>query len=342
MPRISIRGSPPQHRATSRPPRQPSSSFVTREDRWTPTRNCHRTARRPTALVAESAHLLDLTEQTGAHDRADSVVVLDFGSQYSQLITRRVREAGVYCELFHHDTPWAEIESLQPARRHPLRRPGQRLRSRRAATARLGAGERPAGARHLLRHAAAGAGARRSVEPAARREYGPARIVASTSSTSRPSSPICRDALDVWMSHGDHVATLPAGFATLAARATTRRCAAIANGDGSSRSSSTPKSRTRRSAEVVLRNFLDRRSAAARRPGRPASFIEQAIEQIRVQVGTGRVLLRPERRRRLVGRGGADSPGDRRAADAGLRQQRAAAASARRSWCGTSSPAPSA
>ena len=67
-----------------------------------------------TALVAESARLLDLTEQTGAHDRADSVVVLDFGSQYSQLITRRVREAQVYCEMLPFDAPAEQALALHP------------------------------------------------------------------------------------------------------------------------------------------------------------------------------------------------------------------------------------
>ncbi len=44
----------------------------------------------------------------------DLVAVLDFGSQYTQLITRRVREAGVYSELFHHDVTWDEIKHRNP------------------------------------------------------------------------------------------------------------------------------------------------------------------------------------------------------------------------------------
>ena len=45
----------------------------------------------------------------------DAVAILDFGSQYSQLIARRVREAHVYCELFHPDSSAEEVLALRPS-----------------------------------------------------------------------------------------------------------------------------------------------------------------------------------------------------------------------------------
>ncbi|HID85761.1 MAG TPA: hypothetical protein EYP55_00075 [Anaerolineae bacterium] len=46
--------------------------------------------------------------------KRQTIVILDFGSQYSQLIARRVRECHVYCELLPHDAPRARIEALSP------------------------------------------------------------------------------------------------------------------------------------------------------------------------------------------------------------------------------------
>lgn len=156
----------------------------------------------------------------------DYVAVLDFGSQYSQLIARRVREAHVYCELFPHD---AAPETIRAGNLQ-----GIILSGGPASVYDPGAPRLPAWLRdttvpilaicygmQLLSHELGGA-----VERAARREYGPATIHV------RHKHPLFEglpEAIDVWMSHADRVDRLPSGYQPIAA---SDNCAFAAMADG--------------------------------------------------------------------------------------------------------------
>ena len=96
------------------------------------------------------------------HDR---VLILDFGSQFTQLIARRVRESGVYCEILPATAEPAPHRGVRAARHHPLRRPGQRHRRDQPAHAGRACSVRPAGAGHLLRPAGDVRPARRRGQP---------------------------------------------------------------------------------------------------------------------------------------------------------------------------------
>jgi GMP synthase (glutamine-hydrolysing) len=217
----------------------------------------------------------------------EMVAVLDFGSQYSQLITRRAREAGVYSELFHHDTSWDEIS------RRNVR--GVILSGGPASVYEAGAPQLPEWVlasglpvlgicygMQLIAQALGG-----SVEPADRREYGPAtlRIINPGESGLFSGLP---DEIDVWMSHGDHVARMPDGFTSLG-ESDNAPCAAIANGKTVAIQFHPEVAHTPM-GKVIIHNFLTEICGIT--PNwTPASFVEQAIEQIRLQVGTGRALL---------------------------------------------------
>jgi GMP synthase (glutamine-hydrolysing) len=215
----------------------------------------------------------------------DTVVVLDFGSQYSQLIARRIREAGVYSILLPWDTSWEEIARLRPK--------GIILSGGPASVYDEGAPSLPAWVlredvpvlgicygMQLIASALDG-----GVEPATRREYGPAKIEVTQS------FPLFRDlpaSLDVWMSHGDHVTRLPTGYVGIA-RSSNAPIAGMTDGrrygiQFHPEVVHTPLGRD------LLRNFLVD-VCNCRTEWTAEHFIDSAVRQIRETVGDGRVLL---------------------------------------------------
>ncbi len=156
---------------------------------------------------------------TNIHDHR--ILILDFGSQYTQLIARRVREAGVYCELHPYDMDEAAIRAFKP--RGVILSGGPEsvtLESTpRAPQVVFELGVPVLGICYGMQTMAAQLGG--AVESSAHREFGYAQVRA------RGHSRLLRDIedhttpegygiLDVWMSHGDRVARLPEGFKMIA------------------------------------------------------------------------------------------------------------------------------
>ncbi|HYO91094.1 MAG TPA: glutamine-hydrolyzing GMP synthase, partial [Pyrinomonadaceae bacterium] len=139
------------------------------------------------------------------------VIILDFGSQYTQLIARRVREAGVYCEILPFNTPLEEIRDRHPSGlilsggpssvyEKDAPRPDPKL---------LDAANCPVlGICYGLQVVASDLGGK--VSPSPSREYGYARLKILDQTS--PLFAGLPQEMDVWMSHGDHVTAVPEGF----------------------------------------------------------------------------------------------------------------------------------
>jgi GMP synthase (glutamine-hydrolysing) len=225
-------------------------------------------------LVAESGAAFDV------------VVVLDFGSQYAQLITRRVREAGVYSELLPHDVTWEEVAPLNPK--------GIILSGGPASVYDPGAPQLPEWVLdsglptlgicyglQLLARAHGGV-----VAPADQREYGPATIAIADGTN--PLFAGLPGTLDVWMSHGDHVERAPEGWVVLAS---TPNAPVAAIGRGTSVGIQFhPEVVHTPLGSDLIRNFLVH-VCGCRTTWTAGSFIDAAILDIRDRVGDGRVLL---------------------------------------------------
>ncbi len=214
------------------------------------------------------------------------VAVLDFGSQYAQLIARRIRECGVYCEILPHEISLVDLKKLKPkavvlsggpSSVMDVNHPGMDADI-------LGSGIPVLGicyGMQLLARLMGGV-----LEKGRGGEYGPAyiEVIEDGAFFSRLGHKI-----DVWMSHGDHVTEVPAGFKTLAR---TDACPVSAMGNVEKNIYGVqfhPEVVHTPRGKEILKNFLFGISGCAG-GWTMAGFIEESVENIRKTVGDGRVV----------------------------------------------------
>jgi len=226
---------------------------------------------------------------------AHRILILDFGSQYTQLIARRVREIGVYCEIHPWDMPDAEVRRF--GARGVILSGGPEsvtgAASPSAPAAVFATGVPVLGICYGMQTMAAQLGGR--VEPGAVHEFGYAEVRA------RGHSALLRDIedrvdaeghglLDVWMSHGDHVVALPAGFKVIAS---TGDVPIAGMADEARRFYALqfhPEVTHTRQGQRIYERFL-RQVCGCDASWTPGNIVEDAIARVRSQVGAGKVLL---------------------------------------------------
>lgn len=215
------------------------------------------------------------------------VAVLDFGSQYCQLIARKVRENNVYAEIFSHRIPAAELKKLRPiglilsggpasvyAEQAPDIDPGI-----------LELGIPVLGICYGMQLIARHLGGR--VRRAACREYGRSELTVCDGADLFMGLPW---SFVAWMSHGDSVESLPEGFSVLA-RTPDCPYAAARHKDGRTFGLQFhPEVHHTENGSQILRNFLYKICGASG-SWRMSSYITEAIENIRRQVGSEHVVL---------------------------------------------------
>jgi GMP synthase (glutamine-hydrolysing) len=225
--------------------------------------------------------------KTAAPSTHSRILILDFGSQYTQVIARRIRECQVYSEIVGFDTPAAEIEKLKPN--------GLILSGGPASVYDKGAphidprifslGIPVLGicyGMQLMAHHLGG-----QVEFSARREYGPGMLHVTNSSQLFDG---IGEQIDIWSSHGDKVTALPAGFRA-AARSENSQFGAIEDPERKlyglqfhPEVGHTPR------GKEILQNFVYHICHCAM-DWTMGSFIEEACARIRKQVGDQKVVL---------------------------------------------------
>jgi GMP synthase (glutamine-hydrolysing) len=226
---------------------------------------------------------------------ADRVLILDFGAQYTQLIARRIREIGVYSEIYACDASINDIEKFAPKAIVLSGGPESVYDAKGLEAPReiYELGVPVLGICYGMQTMAAQLGGK--VEGSSHREYGAAQVRPANGTPLLDGLEDNRDAegrrlLDVWMSHGDRVSALPPGFKAIAA---SDNAPLAAMADESRRLYGLqfhPEVTHSLQGGEILRRFV-REIAGCAATWATRNIIEDSVARIRAQVGDDRVLL---------------------------------------------------
>jgi len=226
---------------------------------------------------------------------ADRILILDFGSQYSQLIARRVREAGVYCELHAWDMEAEAIRDIAP--KGIILSGGHQSvheeETPRAAELVFELGVPVLGICYGMQTMAAQLGGK--VEAASHREYGYAQVRARGHSRlltniEDHASPEGYGLLDVWMSHGDRVDGLPPGFQVICETENAPKAGMADESRGFYGLQFHPEVTHTHQGQRIIERFVHEICGCGNL-WTPGNIIQDMIARVREQVGDQQVLL---------------------------------------------------
>ncbi|HDP88767.1 MAG TPA: glutamine-hydrolyzing GMP synthase [Thioalkalivibrio sp.] len=226
---------------------------------------------------------------------ADRILILDFGSQYTQLIARRVREAGVYCEIHPWDVDEAAVRNFGPKGIILSGGPESVIEETppRAPQLVFELGVPVFGICYGMQTMAAQLGGQ--VENADHREFGYAQVRAHNHTSllddiEDHTSPEGYGLLDVWMSHGDRVCTLPEGFVLMASTDSAPIAGMADETRGFYGVQFHPEVTHTRQGQRILSRFVHE-ICGCEALWSPGNIVSDSIARVREQVGSDEVIL---------------------------------------------------
>jgi GMP synthase (glutamine-hydrolysing) len=216
----------------------------------------------------------------------EKILILDFGSQVTQLIARRVRELNVYCEIhpFNHfpaldASVKGVILSGSPCSVRDADAPQPDLSTIRGHWPVLGI----CYGAQLLAHVSGG-----EVLPSKHREYG--RAILNTLSTTSPLLANISDASQVWMSHGDTIVSIPSDFELIGSTESVRVAAFKVANEPTYGIQFHPEVTHTLEGKQLLSNFVVGICGCSQN-WTSQNFVEESITQLKAQLGTDKVVM---------------------------------------------------